>query len=167
MKNKDLGIVVILFYLGWFGSVFLAKTSFSIASLIFPVFIIAFLYFRKILTKKNIIFALAISLVGILFDFLLIRLGFITAYGDSLLLFPIWLISIWLSFSFSMLKISANFRAPLPIAALLGMIMGPLSYKSGEAFQVLSFLSPITFLIYAAFWGITFPLILFLSKRYL
>ncbi len=166
MKNKDFIFVVILFYIGWFGSVLLAKTSFSALSLLFPSLLILVLYFTKNLTKKNMLFAAAIFTIGMIFDFSLIHFGFITAIGHPTLPVPVWLTSIWLIFSFSIIKLGVKINFPLWVNAPLGMVMGPLSYKSGEIFQVLTFQSSFTFLLYAVFWGITFPLILNFSKRF-
>lgn len=166
MKNNDIIFTVILFYIGWFGSVFLAKTAFSIASLLFPVLLIGFLFVKKNLNVKAVFFASLVSILGIVFDFALVHFGFISVSGESLFLIPAWLISIWLLYAFSMLKLGPRLSPPIWIAVLLGMIMGPLSYKSGEAFQVLTFSNSTTFYIYAAFWAVMFPLVLTLSKRF-
>lgn len=165
MRNKDILVVMILFYIGWFGSVFLAQTPFSDFSVLFPILLIGFLYFRNGLTKRSIIGASIISVVGILFDFTLIRFGFIAVAGFASFLIPTWLLSIWLLFSFSMMKLAKFFSLPIWMASALGLVMGPLSYKSGEYFQVLTFSSSATLLIYAAFWAVIFPLTLHLAKR--
>lgn len=167
MKTVDFIFVGILFYVGWFGSVFLAKTEFSLASLFFPAILIGFLAFKKSLSRTDMLCALGISVFGILFDFLLIQFGFVTAQGKYVLLLPVWLVSIWLLFSFSMVKLALRFRPPLWLAAVLGFIMGPLSYKSGELFQVLTLSTSISLLIYAIFWAVMFPIILTLPKRFL
>lgn len=165
MKKIDFIFIILLFYAGWFGSVFLARTDFSLVSLIFPFALVGFLFFRKNLNVQGLKLALGISVAGILFDFLLIHFGFISAIAEPVLLIPIWLISIWLLFSFSMIKLGPQLKPALWLAVLLGGIMGPLSYKSGEYFQVLSFSSAQTFWIYSIFWALMFPLVLNLSKR--
>lgn len=166
MKKFDLAVVILLFYFGWFGSVLVAKTAYSSVALLFPIFLVIFLYLKKNLNKKNITFAFAVSLLGILFDSILIHFGLIVAAGTTVLMIPIWLVSIWLLFSFSIIKLGVNLKLPIGLAAVLGMVIGPLSYKSGEIFQVLTFSNSKTFLIYSLFWGLLFPLILNLSKRY-
>ena len=165
MKNKDSLVIVVLYYIGWFGSIFLARTDFSGFSLFFPFILMTFLYLRKSINLKNLILAVCVSFFGILFDFSLIHFGFVTAAGELVLLIPLWRISIWLLFSFSMIKLGQSLNLPLWLSALLVLIMGPLSYKSREAFEVLSFSSSVVFLIYACFWGLAFPLILSLSRR--
>ncbi len=65
-----------------------------------------------------------------------------------------------------MFRLGADFRPALWFASLLGFALGPLSYQSGEMFQVLKFLSPLAFWIYAAFWALAFPLVLALSRSF-
>lgn len=165
MKTKDFIFIAVLFYIGWFGSVFLARTDFSVAAFVFPLLLLGFFLFKKSFALKDLIFVIGISAVGMIFDFLLLRAGLIKTSGQPIFLIPVWLISIWLLFALSVLKIGPKLHPPFWVSAALGGIMGPLSYKSGEYFQVLSFSSAQTFLIYAIFWALTFPLILKLSKR--
>lgn len=167
MKNKDLIFVSLIFYIGWFGCIFIGRTEWAFLSLLFPAGLVGYLRLTKNLEIKDILWALAITGVGVLFDFVLIQTGLISIVGDSFLLIPVWLFSIWLLFSFSMVKMAPRFKIPLWFAAGLGLVMGPLSYKSGEYFQVLTFTSPSTLLVYGIFWAFIFPAILFADRRYL
>lgn len=166
MKMLDIIFVALLFYVGWFGAVFLGRTEFSAASLLFPALLIGFLFFRKSLSRSEFFCAIGVAVSGIFFDLSLFKFGLVSAYGETISIIPVWLVSIWISFAFSMVKLGIRFRPPLWLAALFGFIMGPLSYKSGEFFQVLQFSTSITFLIYAIFWAVSFPLIITLTKRY-
>lgn len=165
MTTKDSYIIFLFYYTGWFGSVLLAKSEFSLLPLIFPTLLLVFLKARSLLSKNTLIFMLILAGIGIAFDSLLLYFEFITAVGYIFLILPIWLISIWLMYSLSMIKLGLKFNLPLWLSATLGFILGPLSYKSGEAFQVLTFSSSHTFLIYAAFWALLFPLTIHVSKR--
>lgn len=165
MKTKDYVIIAVLFYIGWFGSVFLAKSISSIATLFFPLILFGYLFFTDSISTNELKLSLGVSLVGIVFDYSLFELGFVDIVRDPHFNLPFWLISIWLLFAFSIVKMAKKFQLPLWLAALLGAIVGPLSYKSGEYFSVLSFTKPQTFLIFAIFWGITFPLVIDISKR--
>ncbi len=167
MKTRDFIFIGILFYIGWFGSVFLALTEFSLVSLFFPAVMIGFLFFKKCLSRTDLIFASGFSVFGILFDFLLIHFGFVAAHGKYVLLIPVWLVSIWLLFSFSMVKFALKFQPPYWLAVVLGFIMGPISYKSGELFDVLTFSTSYSVFIYAVFWAVMLPLFLNLPKRFI
>lgn len=166
MKDKNFLFIIVFFYVGWLGSVLLARTSFSLASLIFPTTLVGFLFFKKNLTKKIFAFASIVSMLGIAFDLILIHFRLIEISVKTILPFPEWLAAIWILDSFSMLKLGPQINPPLWLSVLRGTIMGPLSYKSGEAFQILTFSNSMTFYIYALFWAAMLPPILTLSKRF-
>ena len=165
MKKFDLLIIFVLFYAGWFGAVFLAKTNNSLWTLAFPVVLVGFQLVRGYLSKRNIFLAISIAWIGVIFDTAALRFELITAIGAFEFLAPIWLISIWLLYSFSMLVFSRKIGIPIWMMAVLGFIVGPLSYKSGEIFEVLKFETPWAIAIYAIFWAAFFPVSVVLSKR--
>lgn len=153
------------YYLGWFASVLLARSAFSWAALLAPLLLIGFLVFKRILRRRELAVGLAAAGGGIVFDSWMANRGLIAVQGQQSSLIPVWLISIWLLFSFSMLIMGRAIRIPTVVASLLGAIAGPLSYKSGEFFEVLTLNSPSAIWLYAGFWSIAFPSILFLAKR--
>ena len=119
MKNWDVIAIVGLFYLGWFGSVFLAKTETPAFSLVFPVLLVGLLSLRKNLSRSDLGLALGISAVGIFFDWALIQLSFISITTGSPIRVPYWLISIWLLFSFSTVKLARKLNLSMGLEALL------------------------------------------------
>jgi hypothetical protein len=155
----------IFFHLGWLGSVWLAKTPHSWAALLFPAVLFGFLSRRGKLTPREFKAAAAVALAGIAFDSILLSLNLVTLDGQTGFLIPLWLVSIWLLFSCSMIKIGSDWKLPVWLTAGLGFVLGPLSYKSGEMFEVLSLVTPLTFWIYAVFWGLAFPTVIGLSKK--
>lgn len=165
MKKTDLIFIFLLFYAGWFGCVFLGRTPYSLVSFLFPILLIGFLKMKGQLRANEIYASLGLAAVGVIFDAWIIQLGLVTTSGDSIFRMPFWLISIWLLFAFSMIKLGRNFQIPIWLSALLGFVMGPLTYKSGEVFQVLKLEAASTLWIYAIFWAVLFPNVLFLSKR--
>lgn len=165
MSRVESVVIAALFYAGWFGSVFLARTRFPWVALVFPLVLVGFLVLKKRLNQKAFAAAGLIALVGVLFDSFLADSRFVSVRGQTGWLIPVWLMAIWLLFSYSMIKIGVVFHPPVWLASLLGFVLGPLSYKSGEIFEVLHFSTPQTFLIYAVFWAFVFPLILRVSKE--
>lgn len=158
-------ITIALFYLGWFGCVFLSQTNNPWQTLAFPIVLISFLYFKNLLTLKSISAAIIITIFGTAYDSFLLNLEFISTPGYTGNIIPIWLFSIWLLFSFSMMKIGPSFQLPKFALAFLGFLFGPLSYKSGEVFNALYITSSFALLNYAIFWAIFFPCVIYLSKR--
>lgn len=165
MRRMDFFFTIVWFYIGWFGSIFFARVDMSLHSLVFPFILGFYLLLRQVLSLKMVALALGISAIGILFDFLLFRFGLIETSGTIPFLIPIWLISIWLLFSISMVILGPHWRLPVWLTGILGAIVGPLSYKSGAIFNVLIFSSSFTVYTYALFWAFLFPTFIFLTKR--
>lgn len=158
--NKTQKIILFLwFYLGWFGCVFFAKWNIEIYSLVFP--LIPFIFFLKFkwYDYKRLVLMLVSSIFGMLFDWGMYFFGFIKFSDQNPIFIPTWLVSMWFLFALILPLSHEVFKNRLVLAALLGAIFGPLSYYSGEAFQVLFVSGSIGFLIYTIFWGIYFPLI--------
>ncbi len=166
MKNRDLLFIGLIYYVGWFGCIFTARADYSFLSLLFPAFLIGYLRWSKKLEFIEIAWAAGITGIGILFDFILLQFGSISMVGEPVFLIPTWLLSIWLLFSFSIVKMAPRMQFPLWTAAILGLILGPLSYKSGEYFQVLTLTTSSTLLAYAIFWALIFPAILMADRRF-
>lgn len=167
MSRLEVFVLAALFNSGWFVCVFLGRAGWSEYAILVPMFLLAFLWMRKLLSGKFLIGTLALAAVGIAFDSMLLAMGEIKAVGTISFMAPIWLVSLWLLFSFSMGKLGAVLNFPVWVSALLGGVLGPISYKSGEVFQVLNFSSSMTILIYAVFWAIFFPAVVIFSKRLL
>lgn len=159
--------LVIWFYLGWFGCVYFAKWDLSIYTLIFPA--IPFCYFAKIklFKSKEIKLLIGAVIMGIAFDSLMHSLGLIQFSDHNSAGIPIWLVSMWLLFISIFPLSQALFKSKLWLAGILAAVFGPLSYLSGEAFDVLLFTSLFPILIYALFWGFYFPTMIFLYRKQL
>jgi hypothetical protein len=112
------------------------------------------------------IFAFILSILGTLIDLVFIKLNLIAITGKIEFIIPVWLVSIWFLFAFSMVKLSPQMNIPNWIAIILGAVMGPLSYKSGEIFEVLKFTNSITVVAYGVLWALAFPTILYFKKRF-
>lgn len=154
-----------LFYVGWFGSVFLANSKYDTLSLSFPILLVGFLYFKNYLNLNNILLAFSISALGILFDSMAIKMNWIKVPEADFFIIPIWLVAIWLLFSFSMVRLGLILNPPMWLATILGFVMGPLSYKSGQILGVLFLAIPYGFIIYGIFWALMFPAVLRAAKR--
>lgn len=166
MKTRDFVFISLWFYIGWFGCVYFATQANDSCSLLFPFILLVFLGFKKQITFHFLKIFVLTSFIGIIFDAFLIHFKWISVRGQSGFLIPTWLISLWFLFSLSMLKIGTRFKVPFSIVAFLGMVMGPLSYKSGELFQILTFTSPFTIFIYGIFWLFFFPFVIYSSRRF-
>jgi hypothetical protein len=158
-KRSAMGIKIIAFvwfHFAWFACVYLGLKGLSLVSLALP--IVSFFLLSRIetLTKNKLKKLFLLAAIGIVFDFLAIRLEWIT-FPQHEGLFPYWLLSMWLLFV-AILPLTEFMKNQLLVAAILGAIFGPLSYYSGNALGVLFMSGTITLIAYALFWSIYFPL---------
>ncbi len=160
-------IVFFWFYIGWFACIYLALTHYSSLSLLFPVLLLLFLHTRGLLNFKKIIFMLSVVVIGSTVDSVLFYFEFIEILGMSTILIPIWLLSIWMLYAICLTQLTKMWILPWWMASLLGFFIGPLSYKSGEYFNVLSFTHSSTFMIYAGFWALFFPISILIMRKFL
>jgi hypothetical protein len=164
--NSRPGLLVIvgaIFYIGWFGAVYFAKWGHPAASVLFPIALLAFQIWKKILKPKKIYWAIAIATFGAAFDGLMLYSGqLVSPLTYSII--PVWLISLWFLFSFSMMSLGVRFALPIWLLSLMGAVFGPLSYKSGEIFDVLKFSSESAIWIYGLFWMFIFPGVVLVSQ---
>lgn len=167
MKSFEAIFIFLWFYIGWFGCVFLAEKPYAWVSLFFALALLAYFVWRKNINLKEVVLFIVLSLVGIIFDTILINLQYIDTPQRSTILAPIWLISIWFLFCLVVLKNPYLRSLSLFSAAVLGALFGPLSYKSGELLNVLTMTSSITLFIYMIFWGLYFPLMIYSARRFL
>lgn len=160
-------ILVAWYYIGWFGCVFLGRAGYQWPCFLFPVvsFILLIWHLqRKLSPPRNTIFqilAMAVGLasIGIGFDALMVNQQQLVFLQTQTLIFglPGWMLAIWFLFA-ALLPVTVELLGSrLLLAAVLGAVFGPLSYKSGESLNVMSTFEPSALLCYALFWGLFFP----------
>ena len=107
---------------------------------------------------KTSLIAISQACIGITIDCGLIWLGYFTfpTAPESLWpLVPIWIVPIWLGFGFSQFDMAPSFKGRYWLAAILGAITGPISYKAGVEMDVLQINGSLIWL--GALWCLLFP----------
>lgn len=151
-------IPFVWFYVGWFACVFFARQGWDNWTLVFPAVSLALLAFLGHgLSRRSYVTLLVIAVVGMTFDFIASRFGVIHFKNSGAGFLPVWLISIWLLFVATIPLMKALFGKRWLLAAILGLVFGPLSYQSGQIFELLTFEGPLFFVVYGLFWFIFFP----------
>lgn len=159
-------ILFIWFYIGWFGCVFFSKWNLSVWSLVFALPPLLYFLFFQIISKRQFLLLLLLAFIGVVFDSIAYFFNLIHFTNHDLKIIPLWLVSMWLLF-ISVFPISHKiFNSKKTLASIVGMIAGPLSYYSGEAFEVLFFNTQITIIIYAVFWAFYFPIAHIIYRKY-
>lgn len=168
--NSRLKVFLLIWsQVGWFGCVYLAKLDLSPLSILIPLVSWMVLFFSKTLKLKNYLVLVLMATLGIIFDTILFKFGWIQFNSNNqfeqLGVVPTWLISMWFLFVSILPQLSVIFSDRKLIAIVAGLILGPLTYKSGEAFEVLFLKDYKVILVYALFWGLYFPLSLIYFSR--
>lgn len=159
MKKYIPLILYVWLYVGWFACVWLGKTDEAAYSLFFPC--VGGLIFCRVfsLAPSEYLKAFTLLLIGILADSLSLKFGLIHFNAKITVDFiPLWMISLWLLFMPTIFLLKKPLGERLWLAALIGGIIGPISYKSGEFFGVLSLDGFHVILIYSIFWMLYLPL---------
>lgn len=157
------------FQAGWFGCVLGAANGYPMVGPI-AVFLAASLHLALAQEpRKELILISLAAVIGACFDTLLLQTGWLT-YANGMLLSgtaPYWIVAMWLLFA-TTLNVSLRWlRNNYYIAALLGLIGGPLSYYGGAKLGGLTFISPAPALIALALgWAFVTPLLVWLSERF-
>lgn len=109
------------------------------------------------------------ALVGLVVDGCLIALGLAryAAPGPVTQLPPVWLVTLWMAFATSLNVSLAWLKDRLSLAALLGLIGGPLAYFAGARLGGMEFTDPVWVALsaVAVLWAAALPLLLYLARR--
>lgn len=103
---------------------------------------------------------------GLLAELVMVLSAVIRFSGSSLL--PVWLILLWLGFIAMALVVFTFFQQRYLLAALAGMIMGPVTYLAGIGLGAAQTSISLWWLagIYGALWAALMLLIVWLSWKY-
>lgn len=80
---------------------------------------------------------------------------------------PLWILGMWALFATAIKGALSWLQTRLALAALAGMVFGPLSYLGGVGLGAISFNYPRTptILILASVWGLAVPMLAWLARR--
>lgn len=132
-------------------------------------FIYIFFHFLMIKNKKNeIIFLFIAALIGFFVDSVKAFTGFITYNGAYFEYFaPIWIIAMWVGFAATINHSGSWVKNRYLVAIFLGIIFGPLNYLVGHRLEALSLNMdfPQNLIILSIVWGISVPLLYYISNQ--
>ena len=80
---------------------------------------------------------------------------------------PYWMVAMWMLFATTFNVSLRWLKARLGLAALLGMVAGPLAYYGGAKLGGVSFANPVASLLaVAGVWTLAMPLLLVIASRW-
>jgi hypothetical protein len=169
VPNTQLIINFVTFQVAWFACVLGAANAMPWLAFLFVIIIVLLqLVLNKANLKKEITLMIIISIIGGIFDQLILNHGLLAyrSHGWSNAIVPIWIIGLWITFG-STLNVSLKWLRSFPkLAILFGVIGGPLAYLGAEKLGAVKLLiMPDAMIALAIGWGILMPLLLNLSKK--
>jgi hypothetical protein len=124
----------LLFQLIWFVCILGAAINETHAALALSMLLISLHFYLNKNKKNELKILLTASIIGFLFDGVLLKAGLVTYAnpGWSYSLTPLWIVVLWMGFAIT-LNSSLNWlKTKLNLSVLFGAIGGPLAYIAGE-----------------------------------
>lgn len=157
MNSKQKYFYALYYYFGWGACLIFAKYKYDLYALLLPLPIYLELKLKNNISNKTLGLCLLFASIGIFFDSLMLHFGF-TEYplNEHKTFIPVWLISIWFLFIGIQPSLSTVFKNHQILGVVLAILLGPLSYYSGQSLNLFYFKSVNAIVIYSFFWGMFF-----------
>ena len=158
------------FQLVWLACAVGAARGHSWPGILAAVLLLGFHFAVAIHRHRAVRHVLAAGAFGLVAENLLVSAGLIQymAQGPIAGMAPAWIITLWLAFAVTVDPVRALLGPhPLVKAALLGSMVGPLSYLAGERLGALAFPKPAwpSLAAIAVIWGFALPALLAMHVR--
>ena len=161
-------IVILILSIGWFSCVLGAAWGIAwLGPAVVSVLILLHLLYSRT-WRRDLVFMLALGLVGAIVETLFLKSGLISyaGQGESSLA-PVWVVVLWAHFgTMRHATLRLLFGRPM-IAALSGAVVAPLVYSAGAALGAASFAPPSwrALTMIAVTWALVVPMASFFAWR--
>jgi len=159
----------LVFQIGWFACVLGGASGLPWVGTGIALAIVTWHLTRAMRPKQELLLVLSAAGIGLVFDSLLVALGWL-AYPSGTLVAgtaPHWIVALWMLFAITLNLSLAWLKRRLLVAVLFGAIGGPLAYLGGAKLGALSFVAPTPGLIALAVgWALLTPALVMLSLRF-
>jgi hypothetical protein len=159
----------IAFQIGWFACVLGGAYGWPMLGVAVAAVIIALHLHRAAWPRQEAILIVLSGLLGFAADSLLTGLGLLKFPSGQFhpQFAPYWMVAMWMSFATTFNVSLRWLKGRLGLAALLGMIAGPLAYYGGAQLGGVAFANPLASLLaVAGVWTLAMPLLLVIADRW-
>jgi hypothetical protein len=154
---------------GWFACVLSAAHGLSTIGVIVAAIMLAVHLYRVPRPQEECKFLAFVVLLGAIWESALVRAGLLGYPRGTLVdgLAPLWIVALWALFGGQFNTTYTWLKGRPAVAALLGAIAGPLSFRAGAALGAVQLIRPLpTTLTLAVGWAIILPLLSVASRRW-
>jgi len=157
----------VFFQIGWFTSVLGAANDLPFAGPLAAIPILLWHLSRADAPKIELLGIGASTILGAGFDQLLVSAGWVEYRGGTPGILPLWMIGLWVMFCTTLNVALRWMRQRWIVAAIFGVIGGPLAYLGGVKLGATNYIDPSYTLIAAAIgWGILTPIFVAIAARF-
>lgn len=163
----QLPINLALYQAGWFACVLGAGTGRVWAGAGLALVLVAVHLFLVRDRSRELQLLLAAGALGLLVDSLQLGAGIFSYPGGTVIagLAPPWIVLLWVQFA-TLLRFGLKWMSGrYLLAAILGLVGGPLSFFAGERAGAIEFASIAAYAVLAAVWAVTMPILVWFGDR--
>lgn len=166
---KRVALNLLLFKIAWTTTAMCAARGLPWIGVLTIAAVTAFHLVRAKDASKEVTLILIAAGIGLVWDSIPVAMGWIS-YPSGMVfsnVAPYWILALWILFA-TTLNVTFDFLKGRPwLAAVLGVIFGPVSYWTGVALGALEFVEPRAAVIaLGVAWGILMPLLMLLAERF-
>ena len=155
--------------IGWFGSVFGGAHQMPWIGLLAALVALSIHFFYARRPAEELILILSCAAIGAIFDSALVAAGWVGYYSGQFsdVMAPYWIITMWMLFA-TTLNVSMRWlRGRATLAAIFGLIGGPLAYIGGEKLGGIDLVNQFAALAALAIgWAVMMPILVWLAETF-
>ncbi len=118
--------------------------------------------------RRELTLILLAGCIGLAWDSVMVTAGWVSYPSGTVVagLAPYWIIAMWMLFATTLNVTFRRLQGNLWLAALLGLVFGPLSYYAGSSAGAINLLEPLAaYVALGGAWALAFPGLLVLAKQ--
>jgi hypothetical protein len=153
----------------WFGCVISAARMAPWIGVVLVVALVALHVGCSARPREELKLVLCVIVLGGSWDSALVHFGLLAYPSGTVIagMAPLWIVALWASFAAQFNTTYRWLKTRIALAAVLGAIAGPLSFRGGAALGALQFVKPWpAAAALAAGWAVLLPVITWLSRRW-
>ena len=166
-----IGILVnfVAFQIGWFACVLGGAHDWPWLGTLTAVVVIGLHLYQAQRPQTEVLLIVLTGIIGLILDSVPVFLGWLVYPSGVLIegLAPHWIVAMWMMFATTLNVTFTWLKGKFWLAAVLGVVAGPMAYYGGAKLGGLEFIDLTAALIALGInWGIAMPLLIMLSDRY-
>jgi hypothetical protein len=162
-------VYFIIGQIGWFACVLSAARGMAWIGVAVVALLIAAHLWRASRPRRELKLLLSVAAIGAIWESAAVSFGVLGYPGgvDIRGLAPLWIVALWALFAAQFNTTYQWLKTRIGVAALLGAVAGPLSFRAGAALGAVRFLQPrMSVVAVGVAWAMLLPIVVLLARRW-